>query len=76
MEEEEFLSNDEEEEALEGEQITRFFNAEDFQYLLCKSLSALDLKGPPQEVSPRTQTQILKIYPGALASIFRLSPQR
>lgn len=48
-----FLSNDKEEESPAGEKIARFFNAEEYQYLLCKSLSALELKGPPQEENPQ-----------------------
>lgn len=43
-----FLSNDEEEEPSDSEeQIVRFFSGEDYQSLLCKCISALDLKGPP-----------------------------
>lgn len=43
-EEGEFLSNNEEEEACPDCNIACFFSMEDYQYLLCKSLFALDLK--------------------------------
>lgn len=47
-----FLSINEEEEIIPGEQINRFFTMDDYQQLLCKCVSALDLKGPlPPEAS-------------------------
>lgn len=60
MDEWQFLSNDEEEEAPEpGEQIIRFFNSDDYQSLLCKCISALDLKGtPPTDVAQPPDSDI------------------
>lgn len=40
----EYLSNDEEVAVCPEESFSRFFSADDYQYLLCKSLSALELK--------------------------------
>lgn len=51
------LSNNEEEEVVPNDQIAPFFSGEGYQALLCKCLSALDLKGPPPgEQSQETDT--------------------
>lgn len=47
-EEGEFLSIDEEVEVVQGDQIARLFSPGDYHSLLCKCITALDLKGPPQ----------------------------
>lgn len=55
--ERDFLSSDEEEEIVQGDQISRFFSPKDYHSLLYKCLTAVDLKGPPQGAeAPKTDT--------------------
>lgn len=49
----EFLLNNEKEEVGTPDQIACFFNGKNYQALLCKCLSALDLKGPPPGEEPQ-----------------------
>lgn len=46
VEERDFLSNNEDVEVVPTDQISHFCNVEDYQSLLCKCLSALELKDP------------------------------